>query len=256
MANKYLERWYVEQLRRAIPDFPSGTVQGDESPDFIVQSDQRIVGIEVTAFHWPASEGTRPHQEEQALKDRAVATAVKIHAEAGGPALYVTVYFARPIAFAKRQVREQGESIARAVLHSAVPESLEEPPVRVQWDRLPSGVSEITIRASVHSRDRLWSADASGWVAPVDSSHIQSVLERKHEMATRAQRKCQELWLIIVNDEFSRGAPVELAVESRQAVYDHPFDRLFWLEPHRERAWELPPANRPLQPSSGADGTS
>lgn len=239
MANKYLERWYVGQLRRAIPDFPPGSVQDDESPDFIVQSDQRSVGIEVTRFNWPVLEGTRPHQEEQALKDLAVAPAARIHAETGGPALYVTVYFARPIAFAKRDVRERGEAIARAVLGSAVPESFGEPPVRVPWDRLPSGVSEITIQASVHSRDRLWSADASGWVAPVDCSHIQSVLERKREMASRAQRKCTELWLVIVNDEFSRGAPVELAIESRRAVYDHPFDRLFWLEPHRERAWEL-----------------
>jgi hypothetical protein len=255
MANKYLERWYIEQLRRAIPDFPSGTVHGDESPDFLVQSDQRKVGIEVTVFHWPAPDGKRPHQEEQALKDRAVATAAKIHAEAGGPALYVTVYFVRPIGFAKRNVREQGDAIARAVLDSAPPRSLDEPAVRVPWDRLPSRVSEITVRASVHDRDRLWSADASGWVAPVDPSHIQAVLERKTVMASRALGKCQELWLVIVNDEFSRGAPVELPKASGQAVYDHPFHRLFWLEPHRQRAWEFAPTNKPLQPASGA-GTS
>jgi hypothetical protein len=50
MANKYLERWYVEQLRRAIPDFPSGMVHGDESPDFLVQTDQRKVSLSTAGF--------------------------------------------------------------------------------------------------------------------------------------------------------------------------------------------------------------
>ncbi|HBP90898.1 MAG TPA: hypothetical protein DD706_24805 [Nitrospiraceae bacterium] len=254
MANKHLERWYIEQLRRAVPDFPRGTVQSDESPDFLVQSDRRRIGIEVTVFYWPALEGKRPHQEEQALKDRVVAVADKVHAEAGGPGLYVTVFFARPIFVTKRNVRERGEAIARAVLETVPPFSLNEPAVRVPWDRLPPGVTDITIRASVDGRDRLWSADAGGWVASVEPTHIQPVLERKTLMASHALMKCQELWLIIVNDEFSRGAPVELAKESGQVVYDHPFDRLFWLEPHRQRAWELWSSNRPLPPMSSEGG--
>jgi hypothetical protein len=76
-------------------------------------------------FHWPAADGKRPHQEEQALKDRVVAVADSVHAEAGGPGLYVTVFFATTISFAKRDVREQSDAIARAVLDTMPPESLE-----------------------------------------------------------------------------------------------------------------------------------
>jgi hypothetical protein len=65
-------------------------------------------------------------------------------------------------------------------------------------------------------------------------------------------RGCQELWLVVVNDEFSRGAPVELARTSEGASYAHSFDRVFWLEPHRLRVWELQSANKPLRPASGA----
>jgi hypothetical protein len=253
MAKKRLERWYLERLERAVPDFPSGTVQDDETPDFVVLSARGTIGVEVTVFHWPPSDGKRPHQEEQALKDRAVAIADMVHTEAGGPALYVTVSFASMISFAKRDLRDQGEAIARAVLDTVAPLSLDDPAVSVPWDRLPPGVSHITIRASVNGRDRLWSADAGGWVAPVQPIHIQAVIQRKAAMVSRARAKCDELWLVVVNDEFSRAAPVELSNDSGQAVYDHPFDRLFWLEPHRQRAWELRPANRPRQPTSGAD---
>ena len=256
MSKKRMERWYVEQLEHALPGFPAGTVQDDETPDFILVSDKGTIGIEVTVFHWAPADGKRPHQEEQALKDRVVAIADRVHAEAGGPGLYVTVFFATKIVFGKRDIREQGEAIARAVLATVAPGSLDDPAVRVQSDRLPRGVSDITIRPSVDGRDRLWSADAGGWVAPVAPVHIEAVIERKTAMASRARTKCDELWLVVVNDEFSRAAPVELSKDCHQAVYDHPFDRLFWLEPHRQRAWEFQPANRPLQPTSGANAES
>jgi hypothetical protein len=254
MSNKRLERWYIEQLRRAVPDFPPGTVHCDESPDFLVQGDQRTIGIEVTVFHCPSPEGKRPHQEEQALKDRVVAAANKIHAEAGGLGLYVTVFFARPTSITKHDVREQGAAIARAVAVTAPPGSLAEPAMRVPWDRLPPGVTDITIRPSIDGQDRLWSADAGGWVARVGPTQIQAVLDRKRAMASRALAKCDEMWLIIVNDEFSRGAPVELPEESGQADYDHRFDRLFWLEPHRQRALELWSASRLPQTTRVARG--
>jgi hypothetical protein len=256
MAKKRLERWYLEQLKRAVPDFPTGTVQDDETPDFIVLSDTGRIGVEVTVFHWPPAGGKRPHQEEQALKDRAVAIADRVHAEAGGPGLYVTVFFATTISFAKRDLREQGKAIARAVLDTVAPRALNDPAVSVPSDRLPPGVSHITIRASVDGRDRLWSADAGGWVAPVQPADIEAVIERKTAMVSRARAKCDQLWLVVVNDEFSRAAPVELSNDSGRAVYDHPFDRLFWLEPHRQRALELRPPNRPLQPTSGASAVS
>lgn len=54
-----------------------------------------------------------------------------------------------------------------------------------------------------------------------------------------ARTKCTEVWLLIVNDEFSRAAPVELSDVAAKHLYAHPFDRLFWLEPHRGRATEL-----------------
>ena len=229
----------------------------DESPDFVVRSGEGAVGIEVTTFHWPHVDGRRPHQEQQALKDRVVAIARQIHIDAGGPGLYVTVYFAKPVSVTKRDAQEHGAAVARVVLDTQPPTSLDEPAAIVPWGRLPPGVSDITIRASVDGRDRLWSADAGGWVAPVQPSHIQAVVERKCGMLAVARTKCEQLWLVIVNDEFSRAAPVELSETSRRNVYEHPFDRLLWLEPHRQRAYELVsrPANQPLQPTIDAGAT-
>jgi hypothetical protein len=251
MANKRKERWFVEQLRHVLHDFPEGHIESDEAPDILVRSDRCTLGIEVTVFHLPPSDGQRPQQEDQALKDRVVDAALAVHTSGGGPALYVTVYFRRGSKITKRDVTVYGEVVARAVRGTPWPVSLDEPGVTVPWEQLPPFVSEITIRAAVTGGRPLWSANAGGWVAPVEPDQIQAVLDRKAAMGERARTKCQELWLVVVNDEFSRGAPVELTTTSESATYAHSFDRVFWLEPHRLRVWELQSATKPLQPSSG-----
>jgi hypothetical protein len=252
MPNKRNERWFVEQLRSVLPDFPDGQIESDEAPDIlVVRTDRSTLGIEITVFHLPPSDGQRPQQEEQALKDRVVQVALAAHASGGGPALYVTVYFRHGCEITKRDVASCGDAIAQAVGGTPPPLSLDQPTVTVPWARLPPFVSEITIRAAVKGGHALWSASAGGWVAPVQPEQIQAVLDRKAAMTERARAKCDELWLVIVNDEFSRGAPVELAATSECAIFAHSFDRLFWLEPHRLRAWELQSANTPLQPTSG-----
>lgn len=78
MPDKRLEKWYLEQLRMALPDFPEGPIVADEPPDFIVAGGNGAVGIELTVFHLKPLDGLRPHQEQQSLKDRIVRQA-KLH---------------------------------------------------------------------------------------------------------------------------------------------------------------------------------
>jgi len=168
MPNKRLEAWYLDQLRVALHDFPSGTIEPGESPDFVVKSEQGLIGIEVTVFHLGPSEGRCSHQEQQSLKDAVVGLANRLHNETGGPALYVSVFFHEPIAFNKRNTQQVAGALVRAIGRTALPSSLNEGSTSVAWYVLPPGVVSITIRASVNGRDQLWSADAGGWVAPVE----------------------------------------------------------------------------------------
>src|SRR5260221_4906178 len=93
MPDKAQERFYLSALREALPDFPPFEPVPSETPDFVVPVPGKTLGIEFTLFHFPTPEGEQPHQEWQALKDRIVARAADLHDRAGGPALYVSVYF-------------------------------------------------------------------------------------------------------------------------------------------------------------------
>ncbi|MEZ5284331.1 MAG: hypothetical protein R2712_05885 [Vicinamibacterales bacterium] len=239
MPNKRLERWYLEQLKSELPDFPTGEVEPGESPDFVVREPEGSVGIEITVFHRAPAHGERPHQELQSLKDGVVDLARRMHHESGGPALYVTVFFHEPIAFNKRSAQSVAAAIAGAVSQTAVPSSIGDGSRSVAWDHLPDGVVAITIYASVDGADRLWSADAGGWVAPVTANEIDVVLRGKQSMLTIARTKCRRVWLVVVNDVFSRAAPVELSDEARHHLYPYGFNRVFWLDAHAPAITEL-----------------
>jgi len=231
MPDKPRERWYLEALRQARPELPPGPPEEMEPPDFVFADGGRRVGVELTVFHLPPSAGQRPHQEQQSLKDHIVALAERMHAEAGGPPLYVGVYFNSQHVLTKRDFEPLSRAIELSVLETPFPQPMSHP-VEIAWGRRPPQTYGIQIHASVDGRDKLWHADAGGWVAPIEAKHIADILNTKARTAPSARSKCDVLWLVIVHDMFSRAAPSELTAAAAESEYSGPFDRLIWLDPH------------------------
>jgi hypothetical protein len=240
MADKDRERWYLEQFRTCFPSFPIGNVIPGESPDFLVCSEEATTGIEVTQFYAPALNGVRPIQEMQSLKDRIVELAHRLYLEAGGPALYVTVYFRSPLDVTKRDVSKIAQELAEAILKTPVPQTIDAPFANVSWWDLPPSIVNVHIHGSVDGEDQLWYSGAGGWVFPVDASLVNEVVARKERMAQIARRKCDHLWLLIVNDVFSRATPSELKYEAMLSVGKGSFDRVIWLSTNSGAFYEAP----------------
>lgn len=243
MVDKRREQQYVEHLRRALPSFPAGAIeQCDrtcEPPDFVVHVDGGgRVGIEVTVFHPPAEPGERPEQELQSLKEWIAAMAMQYHAQAGGPPLYVDVFFDDPARITKRNARALASQLANSVLAAQVPKVLGEFTVRLPIDALPKAIGDVRIDAAAGD-DRLWTADQGGWVATAEPHQIESIVTRKAARVPAAMVRCDDLWLVIVNDVFSRARAAEIGRDALLYRYSHPFGRLLWFEVHRERAFDL-----------------
>jgi hypothetical protein len=238
VANKRTEL-YLDQLRLCLADFPSGTLEEGESPDFIIRDGAQATGIEFTIFRVPPSDGQGPHQELQTFKDRVVRIASMLHAYSGGPALYVYVFFNEELSPSRHNAEQIGHALSATVLDTKVPGSLEEGAIRVARDKLPEGISNIAIYATLGGRDRLWSADEGGWVASVQPDHIQAIVDNKKRMLEVARTKCSNVWLVIVNDEFGPVAPSDLSEAAAHFQYSHEFDRLVWLQAHLRSALVL-----------------
>jgi hypothetical protein len=184
----------------------------------------------MTAFHLPTEPGKRPYQERQSLKERIVQLAERLHQQSGGPALYVMVCFNERIPLDKKDVQPLAREIAASVLRAPFPRSVNEP-VEIPWGRRPAATWGIQIHPSVDGVDKLWHPDAGGWVARVSAQQIADVIKAKARRARVARRRCDRLWLVIVNESFGKAAPAEISEEAVAASYDGPFDRLIWLVP-------------------------
>lgn len=237
MPDKERERFYLAQLRRCV-ELPAGEPEVPEPPDFVLGSRPFRVGIEMTEYHHPPVIGKRPHQEVQSLRDRIVATAERLHTEAGGPALYVTVIFGHQGKLSKVRVQPIARVLAYAVLCQRLPASVCDPSVEIPHNCLPPEIANVHIHGSLDGKDKLWYASAGGWVARIDPTDVQREIDRKGRIIREARLKCDALWLVIVH-HLVRGGPCELTVEARTSVYHHVFDRVLWLDPHRPLATDL-----------------
>lgn len=238
MPDKKREKYYLEALLRCGNMHALAAVEPCESPDFILNIGGRRVGIEITEYFHPPDGGDRPHQEVQSLKEQVMQLAEQLHAQAGGPALYVTAHFGIHGRIAKSTIRPIAESLAAAVLSQEAPPSVGAEPVRVPHHMLPREIVQAMLFCSVDGEDKLWSPDNGGWVAEITPAHVQQLIERKSRMVANARPKCDELWLLVAQNDWD-GAPCELNEEAAAASYSFPFDRVMWLWPNGPRARDL-----------------
>jgi hypothetical protein len=245
LPDKIRERFHLDALRRAGVDVPSAEPSVGESPDFLFVTNGHRLGIEMTEFHLPPAAGKRQHRAHRSNGDLIVRIADRRHHEAGGPPLYVSVVFREHPALTRKDTEPLGRDLADAVLKYRVPRAFNEPAVEIPWENLPERIASIRVRASIDGVDKLWHADAFGWVAQINSQHVAERVRKKALKEPCARSKCDELWLVIANDPFSGAAPAEISDEALGASYEAPFDRLIWLLPHAPRAIDLrrrPPA--------------
>lgn len=239
MPDKDRERYYLSRLRECLPDIPEFEPSEPEPPDFVFKSAESRLGIELTAFFFPPEPNKQPQQEIQSLRDYIARRAKEMHADSGGPALYVTIIFNGHFPLWKKDVSRVARHLADAVYKAPVPTSVEDRPLVLGHAELPQEILRVRIYGSVDGTDKLWYATSSGWVASIGSDHVQREIDRKQKKATTARQHCDELWLVIINDAFEKGAPADLVDEAKSHEYTHEFDRVLWLEPDIPRVLDF-----------------
>ncbi|BCG46788.1 hypothetical protein GEOBRER4_n1601 [Citrifermentans bremense] len=239
MPDKDRERYYLSRLRECLSDIPESEPSEPEPPDFLFESPDSRLGIELTTFFYPPEPNKQPQQEIQSLRNYITRRAKEMHADAGGPALYVTTFFNGNFPIWKKDISRLARCLADAVFQASVPTSVKDKAVTLGHAELPQEILNVRIHGSVDGIDNLWYASSGGWVASIGSDHVQQEIDRKRKKAVAARRHCEELWLVIVNDAFEKGAPADLVDVAKTHAYSHEFDRLLWLEPHIPRVFDL-----------------
>ena len=239
MADKEREEFYLNKLKEALPDLANVQVKRSESPDFIFEQGGSMKGMEITVFHPPAQKGKKTHQETVSLRRRVVNAAERLHGAAGGPALYLHAIFNERVRLRKAVVHDLAAQLARVVLQSPAPSSIEDGAFHIPPNQLPPEFGKVWFHASIDGKDKLWQPGVGGWVVPIGPEHIAEVIREKNQLVGRYRESCEEIWLVIVHDIFTGAAPSELTETAATSSYQHEFDRVIWLEPHVPVVMEL-----------------
>lgn len=93
MDKKQRERIHIERFLGANSSLPGGTIEDSERPDFLLHTDQGVIGIEVTRVEAePELDGTIP-MEQDSLQDRVLTGVKKCLDDVKARSAIVSIFF-------------------------------------------------------------------------------------------------------------------------------------------------------------------
>jgi len=201
-VNKARERLAVEDLQRLSADFPPGTIEDGEVPDFLIRSDADCIGIEVCEYFRPERPLGSPLKEQEALAYQITNRATEICVERGAPPFLAPVSFEHGVRLRKRDVEPVASAIASAILARDVDCIQNE-------GQLPECVSQIVVHPLGPMHTPSVTIIGTTWVPEIDLGELARIVAGKERKLDAYRKRCATVWLLIVVDGFQLSSMTE-----------------------------------------------
>jgi hypothetical protein len=227
-AKKVRERFLLDAFATVCTDFPTGTIEDTESPDFLISQGSSVIGIEVIDYVRDQDGRGSVHRRNEILLQK---LAIRARQE------YESLYpYPLMIHFLGHPPGQQLSKIdmPRLALDAAetvgqfAPETLFEG-VRIDSDQF-KGTMLQTVVASMsatrvrNARQASWSVVSAGFVSASVQEIRELVAYKDAKVPTYLQR-CHEVWLLIVGDGTSISSTLDLSEDVEQVVFPSRFER-------------------------------
>lgn len=210
-------------------DMPRGAWIRGESPDYILSSDRRRYGLEITTLVLDSAGGSVPLAAIRRSQDSALQSALQSAGVEGLPPLQVRVMFRdNDVPLDEHAASYELLGFVRGAylrIDDSKTWAFNTPELRY--------IERVHIHRGTHlgrpwlHRHR-WSRLHINWVRVDPVAELQRTIERKAESHRRYLARCDECWLLIGVDEWT--APEAVAVTERALchTYMSPFTRLYF----------------------------
>ncbi len=226
---KARERHFLDEFATIYPAFPAGKIVDRESPNFLIEQDAKIIGIEIVDYVRGQNKGESEERRNEVLWQKVANEAKeKFEAKHNIPLL---VHFL----WNKHHNLRQSEISQLAVnavniIEKHVPIQLFES-VRIGSDELDNTLLEKVCHSIKAWRVRnekqsLWSLISSGWIE-VQTDEIQSLLVSKNGKVQEYLQVCDTVWLIIVADGRYISSNIDISSAVANTVYKSLFEQVF-----------------------------
>jgi hypothetical protein len=243
MGNKVLELDHFECFKKCCPVFPSGEVthldNGQDPPDFIVETAEGRLGIEHTEYVRPIPPGRHSLQGQEERRKRIMNKAQKLYEMTGMPVVHVTAHWMK-----KLELRNHDEQTFANQIASIVKQNLPAEGQHISLDRgvsnvvLPLDMAFLYIWRPAHARS-FFCCDDWGWIPKLQIEEIQTKINEKANKLMAARHKVDELWLLIVTDGGTPSRWGEPSDSLKQHGFVFQCDRAFILQRIKQSCFEL-----------------
>jgi hypothetical protein len=244
-VKKAREQAYLERFRENFADFPEGEVVPFEHPDFLIKTQSRRIGIELTEYHVqePDEGWGSPMRAREGREDKVLRTASKRYQSKGLPAVAVHIHWNSHQVFSSRSVQELAADLADLV-QELLPEPGHEAAIRHRrhpaWRSLPQEVTSLSIDRRRNFSKNVWTSVRGASVPTLAPPELQQIIMRtKGAKVPSYRQQCREVWLLIVARGFEPSTFGDLGSEVEVHEFETTFDRVFFLHHADEYVAEL-----------------
>ena len=183
-VQKARERAYLQRFRDNFAGFPEGEVVSSESPDFLVKSQPRWIGIELTEYHVqePDEGWGSPMRAQEGTENKVLRTASAQYQSKGLPAVAVHVHWNSHQVFSSRRVQELAADLAD-LMQEKLPEPGHEAAIRHRrhpaWRSLPQEVTSLSIDRRKNFSRNLWTSVRGAFVPTLTPPELQQIMRGK-----------------------------------------------------------------------------
>jgi hypothetical protein len=243
-VKKARERAYLERFRENFADFPEGEVVSFEHPDFLIETQSRRIGIELTEYHVrePDEGWGSPMRAREGTEDKVLRTASAQYQSKGLPTVAVHVHWNSHQVFSSRRVQGLAADLADLV-QEHLPEPGHETAIRHRhhpaWRSLPQEMTSLSIDRRINFSRNSWTSVRGASVPTLTPPELQQIMRTKEAKVLSYRQQCREVWLLIVARGFEPSTHVDIGSEVESYRYESGFDRVFFLHHANESVAEL-----------------
>jgi hypothetical protein len=224
---KQRERFFLDCFLKALK-LPISYIVEHEAPDFLINTGDRWIGIEVTELFVPQAS---PYslQAHESLSSRIVQQAKTLYQDIEGPPVHVNVGFSNGHDLRNADRDDMAGKLASFVknLHLEMWQRFDATPEDI--GELPEEVSFLhVLRVPEESLGR-WNIPRAGWVHTLTNTALQSCIEKKAQRLAIYKSSTSENWLLIVADRTNPSQLFDRVSASDARDILSPFSRTYFF---------------------------
>jgi hypothetical protein len=230
------ERFYLNLFKEAFVEFPSGTLEDGETPDFCVINGNTRIGIELTELFRPVTVNEAPLQQRESFLFRLARNASDIHQKRGLPPVVVTAFVNPHHKFRQADMRQMAGQLA-AIVERNLPEAGQSREEEYTYDNrgyFPETIHHVIVRRYPGVDENVWSCPEAAWIPDCGPELIQATLDNKQSRYAACRGKCGAVWLVMLTETRGLASFVRFTPAAMTHLYSASFERIFVFKAGRE----------------------